>query len=478
VNLSYRPEMEHHERIDFGPKGTDEDTDLIFVWTLHHPETPAVPGGRYTIFADEETILYDGPYPFRDMAVRRETPEDLDGTPFGWSPMFDLLGPQDVLNGITTTIISNEMGRGIGNLVSDDDADVSVEALSSSMNLIKKKRGSELAPLEWPATPREFFEMRLAVTQTMTELVGSNSVAMGTPNEALGNDSSGAKLALIEATAMRNNSGMEQSHVNLIRDVSLTLIHLYRDFGGDHERVAKIAGKSRNYLLKSFTAGDLDDIDLVKVDMGNPLMRTVGGKLTIAERAVELKLIREGEFDKFIHLLKEGTAEPLFEERQAEELRIRGENEALMEGHAGHRALISDPHWKEIPRHLALLDNPALREPSPENEAIQTAVLKAVQEHITQFIQMPPWMVVMRGGPDALAIWQQIAAATMPAVGAAGGTAPPQPGEKSQTPAPKSGDASNTLNPQSSTEGVAGMPSMPTNPATGEQADIAGGMVQ
>ena len=448
----------------------DGDTDLVPLWTLYVPRSIAVPEGRLVILADEQCVFFDGAMPYRRIPLAREAPDEIEGLPFGWSPMFDLLGPQEIVNAADTMILSNQQ-RAVGNMQVPEEANVSVEEVAGNFNVFHVK-GGEIKAIEFPDTPAEFFAFKGEKVQAMQALVGTNGVAMGTPNAEIGNDSSGAKLALITETAMRNNSGLEQSHVDCVRETATSIIHLYRDFGGSLERKVKIAGKSKGYLVKSFTADDLADIDRVKVDIGNPMLRTTAGKMAVADKAVELGIIKKGELDKYLHILKEGTAEPLLEVEQSQLLRIRGENESLMEGGA-HRALISDPHWKEIPEHLSLLDNPALREPSPENEAAQMAIMGAVQQHIDLFLAMPAWMVLMRGGPEALAVFQQIQIAMAPPMpGTPTGTPPPEAGEESGTAPPKKGDANEAMNPMASRPEMPGLPSMPTSPLTGQPTDL------
>lgn len=455
----------------------EADTDLIPVYTYYHDRSAAVPEGRMVQFLADDIGLFDGALPFRRAPLARITPEELEGTPFGWTPMFDLMGPQDAVTGIDTATITNQLGRGVGNLKKTGDGAVSVEAIASSMNIVNVPTGTTLEPLEFPDTPKEFFTAKAEKISAMEVLAGTNSVWRGNPSDKIGADASGAKLALISDTAAINQSGFEKSWVDLNRDVALHgVVHLYRDFGGSVERLARIAGKANNYIVKEFTSDDLSDIDRVKVDIGNPVMRTTAGKMAVADRAVEMGLIPKGSADglqKYLHILKEGTAEPFFETQQAELMRIRGENERLMEG-GSHNALLTDPHWKEIPEHLSLLDNPQLREPTPENQEIQAAILGAVQQHIDLFKAMPPGLVIMRGGPDALAIWQQLQGVPV----MAGGTPPPAPGQPTGTPAPTPGGADATLNPNGSRPEMPGQPNLPTNPSTGQKPQMAGVTLQ
>jgi hypothetical protein len=455
--LQTKQEFEWHTRYGMRER---QESDLVPLFTLRHKKVEHVPDGRLTEFLSPKLWLTDGPFPYRDLYVFPIVCDWIEGTPLGHSPMVDTLGPQDVVDAIDTSMITNALNRGVGNLLADDNADVSLEEMSSSMNLIKRRPGSKVEPLQWPNMPPEFRELKQEKIAAIETLAGINSVIRGAPSEAVGQDSSGAKLALIEAEAIRNNSGLETSRADLFRDVCLAIVHLYRDFGGNLPRLARIAGKNNTYLLKDFVAEDLEGIDRVKVDVGNPVMRTPTGKMAIADKAVELNIIRPGELQKYVDLLKNGTVEPLFEAEQALQMRIRGENEALIEG-GTHRALISDPHWREIPEHLQLLDNPALREPTPENEQLRSVILAAVQDHINQFLQMPPWMVLMRGGAEALAMWQQVQSTMAPAPSA---TPAPAPGAPSGTKAPKSG-AETATNPDASKPQSPGMPAMPRNPS-------------
>ncbi len=455
-------------RIGFGTKA--DDTDLIECWDFFHKKTDALPSGRMVTLLSEDIVLYDGPIPYSDLPVYPCFPDELDGTPFGDTPMFDLMGPQDAVNGIDTATITNQLGRGIGNLLVPDDADVSIDQLAGSMNAIKYKGQNAPSPLEYPPVPADLYQSKKDKISAMEMLSGINSVTRGNPNESVGADSSGAKLALIDAKSIQNNSGLEKSYVGLVRSVCLAILHRLRDFGGDVERQAKLVGKNNQHLLREFVGADLDGIDLVKVEMGNPVLRTTSGKMAIADKAVELGIIKPGQLDKYLLLMRTGQDGPLYEVETGIQMRIRGENETLLDGTGDpHEASIADPHWREIPEHLSLLDNVAARGRSPEAQALQQRVTAAVQQHIDLFMQMPAWMVLLRGGPEAMAIHQQVQLMINPPIpGTETGTPPPQPGGSSSTPPPQTG-AEDVTNPVGSKPSLPGMPTMPTQP-TGQPA--------
>lgn len=467
VNLAFNSASDDCVRLDPARTGLEE-TDLIPLWTLHHMKTPAVPDGRIVVFASEDVTLIDGPYPYRTLMLAREAPDELGESPFGATPMTDLLGPQDAFNAADTSILTNQTLRGTGN-VKCNDPNVDITAFAGFGNVVQIKDNGVLEPLEFPATPSEFFQYKADKKEAMAALVGSNSVAMGSPSAELSGDAPGNKMALFVETAMRNNSGFEQSHVDAIRDTAQMVLHLYADFGGSHERLAKILGKSRAYLVKSFTADTLKDIDRVRVDLGNPALRTTQGKMSIADRMVELELINSDTAPQYLELIKTGSLDPLTENIEAEENFVRGENEALMDGSVPHVPFLYDNHIKHIRSHKALLNNPQLRQNTPENAAAQERITAALQVHRNMLLQMPPEAIAMLSASDR-AVYNEILALMAPPM-PPNGTTPPAPGASTGTPPPPAGDASSTMGPPQGGE-TPGLPSLPKSPLTGAPTDL------
>ena len=466
--LALTPAQDVSDRIGLGSTLRSADTALIPMWKFFHKRTAAVPEGRMVSFVDDNTVLFDGANPYRDeLPVKRVVADEIDGTPFGFTPMAHLLSLQEAVNGLDSSMITNALGRGVGNMVTNaPDGSVTVEEVSSSMNLIKTPPGSEVKALEWPDMPSEFANLKAAKISAMEVISGANSVVRGNPSENVGEDASGAKLALIAAQAIQANSGLESSYANLLRDICLAIINRYKDFGGSVPRLARLAGKNRQYMVKEFTASDLEDVDRVSVDVGSPMMRTVSGRMAIADKAMSYPKAEDRM--AYLHLIKEGTLDPGMEDGHSQSMRIRQENELMMEGQRP-RVLVSDPHWLEIKKHLSILDNPSLREPAPENEAIASVVLGHVQEHLMSLKTMDPTLVLAVGGQEALAFWQPAMAAAMPP--GVGGPPPPEPGATSGTPPPEAGAESvvEPSNPAASQEEMPGEPEMPNNPMTGEQ---------
>lgn len=437
-------------------------SELVPVFEFYHERTPAVPSGRYVKFC-KGYWLEGGPLPYNKVPLSRVVPSELIGTPFGYSPMFDLLGAQETVNGIDTSITTNQLGRGIGNVLTPRNANISVERFATSMNAIAYDGELKPEPLQLPPTPPEFFAYKKDKITAMETISGIGSVQRGTPSPEVGADASGSKLALLDAKAAQQNDGLEKTYVQMIRDVALNIIRIFRDFGGSEERLLRVIGKYNSYQVKEFLPSDLSDVEDVTVDIGNPVTRQISGRMALGDRLVELGIIKPENISYYINLIKHGALDPMIQGQQAAQLRIEEENEMLMSGAGQHRALITDAHWDEIPKHLELLDNPDLRKPG--SEMIQQAILEAVQEHINLLRAMPAELVLLRGGDRAMAIWS--AMQMMPQ----GEQPQPEPG------APGGNKAKSSVQNETKKDSMAApptQPKMPVEPSSGQRVSVPG----
>lgn len=464
---SYERKEAYERRVTWAD---DLDGCFIPVFDFYHKKSDALPNGRYLRYLNADIILGTGPLPYSSLPIIRAVPQEWPHTPFGTSKLWDLLGPQDIVNAIDTAVSTNQLNHGIGNILVPTGANINVEEIASSMNVITYDGVEKPEPLVIPQVPREMYEYKQEKIRAMETLSGINSVVRGNPSESVGADASGAKLALLQAQATQNNSHFEQEYVNLVRKTMSGIIQLLRDFGGNIPRLAKIMGKNGQYLVKEFTSGDISDVDRVQVDLGNPLMRTVSGKMAIADKLMTLP---PDKAQQYINLIKTGTLEPVLEGEQSTNMRIKAENELMMEGKPA-QVMFTDPHWNEIPVHLSLLDNPQLREPTPENQQIQQNILNHIQQHMQMFRNMPPDLAAMRGGQQAMQMWQLAQQAAQMQLGA-----PPQqpggPGQANNTMAPGQPSPAKPPGPtgppdQTLQNSQPQQPQMPVNPATGQRA--------
>lgn len=425
-----------------------EQSDIVPVHTFIHARTDALPAGRLVRYVSSDTILIDTELPFDELPMYRIAPSDQEGTPFGYTIAFDLLPLQEAIDRLASSVLTNQAAFGISNILIPVGSNLSSTDLGDGLNAITYTPvgNAKPEPLNLTSTPAELFKFIENLREYIQVLSGVNSVARGQPEASL---KSGAALALVQSMAIQFNSDLQRSYANLAADVGTGIVKILKRYART-KRVAMIAGKSNRSYMKAWTGSDLDRIDRVTVDLGNPLMRTTAGKVNMAEQLLGAGMIQTP--DQYIQVLTTGKLEPLIEGKQAELMNIRSENETLSEGGQA-RAVATDNHALHIQEHKVVLSSVESRQDS----TVVEATLSHIQEHLDLLRNTDPGLLILLG--------QQPIPPAMPPQGAPtpGGPPPELSGEMEAAPVEQPGPQ-----PQ--------LPNMPVNPLTGSPADITGGM--
>ncbi len=371
--LSLDPSDESNLRLLNSPDWNN--SDLIPVYTFRHDKTAALPGGKYVQYLDDETWLINSDLPYKTKNVFACYTEPQEDSCFGYSHLWHLLPLQEQLDNLVSTVATNQQ-LAVANILIPEGANIQLEQLAEGMNGFKyNAQAGKIDVLELVNTPKEVFDMIEFIIKQMETLAGINSVIRG---EVPTNLRSGSALALVAAQAMQFSSGLQESYVNLTEDVSTGIIELLGNpaFVQD-SRVALIAGKVNQPLLKQFVAGDLAPISRVQVELANPLAATTAGRVQLAETLVQNGIVKNPQ--QYLMVLQTGTLEPEIEGLQAELLLIKQENESLGQGEPC-TAIKLDNHALHISEHKAVLCNLDARQ--------NTEILKATLDHITQHEQL------------------------------------------------------------------------------------------
>lgn len=434
-------------------------SDLIPVYEFYHQKSEALPNGRQLVYVNKDAVLYDGPLPYRDIPVYRIAPGEFIGTPSGYTVAFDLLGLQETLDGLYSIIVTNQSTFGVQNLLLPQGHNISYSSLPGGLNVIEYDASSGVKPeaLNLTKTPPEIFNFVNKIESVMETISGVNSVARGNPEANL---RSGNALALIQSMAIQFNSGLQQSFAQLIEDVGTATITTLRDFAAV-PRVAMIVGKNNRSYMKEFTGNDLDKVNRVVVDMGNPLSKTTAGKLEMANNLLQQGIIKTAQ--DYIMVMKTGNLDTMVEGELSELSNIKAENENLAEG-LPVTVIMTDEHVLHIKEHKCVLASPDAR----ENVQVVQAVLKHIQDHIEQLKTADPNLMNILGQPS-LAQSPPGGGPQMPPPGA--GAPPPGPHKGGKAPSPAHGPMGA---PQGSTPPNIKHPNLPNNPMTGQAPVISG----
>lgn len=363
---------------------SNDNTDDIPVYEFFHRKTESMPQGRYMMFTDTESVMLDTPLPYRVMPIFRVSAGEILGTPYGYSPMFDVFPIQQGIDGLYSTIMTNQSAFGVQNLYVPRGADISIDSLHGSLNIIEGNAKPE--PLNLTETPPEVFKFLDMLIQAAETISGVNSVARGQPEASL---KSGAALALVQSMALQFVSGLQQSYVKLIEDSGTAIIQILKDYANT-PKVAALVGKNNRMLLKEFTGEDLQSINRVVVDVGNPLSRTIAGRVQMAEQMMQMGIIKDP--THYFQVLNTGRLDLMFEGDISQQLLVRRENEWLADGQDPIVAP-TDLHAFHIQEHRSVLDDPDIR----MNPEITRIVMDHMQQHIDMLTNTDPRLLMLTG---------------------------------------------------------------------------------
>ena len=363
---------------------SNDDTDDVAVYEFFHRQTESMPDGRYMLFLDSDVILLDAKMPYRTIPIFRIVPSEILGTPYGYTPMFDIFPIQEGINSLFGTIMTNQNAFGVQNIWMQRGADITVSNLEGALNVIESATKPEA--LNLTQTPAEVFKFLDMLIQQAETISGVNSVARGNPEASL---KSGTALALVQSQALQFISGLQQNYVKLIEDVGTAVIQILKDFANT-PKVVTLVGKNNRPLLKEFTGEQISSINRVVVDMGNPLSHTIAGRVQMAEQMMQMKIIKNPQ--QYFQVINTGRMDAMYEGEVDDLMLIKKENEELLEG---KNPLVSpmDKHSVHIDEHSAVLADPDLR-----NDANFTKiVMDHIEAHMNALRNTDPALLQMRG---------------------------------------------------------------------------------
>lgn len=349
------------------------DTDMIAVLTFYHVKSAACPEGRQMVMLPDGTVLSDSILLYAHIPVHRIVSADQIGTPFGMSISTDLLPLQEMLDAHYTTILSINENFSIPKILIPIGSQIGADNMSAGFQTISYN--AESGPpsiLAMPTAPDGLFKAMAKIQQDMETISGVNSVSRGQPEASL---KSGSALALVQSMAIQFHAPLQQSYIGLLEDVGTATIEIMKDYA-DTPRVIQIAGKrNKGIIQESFTGNDISSINRVQVQAGNPLSKTVSGRLSIAQDLLQNKIITNAA--EYLQVLQTGELDPLIQGSTAVLLNLATENEMLLDG-MKVPVMFTDDHMLHITEHTALASDPTIRM-DPSRFAL---LAEHIQEHI------------------------------------------------------------------------------------------------
>ena len=400
----------------------DEDEDLIPVYHFYHLKSDSILSGRYLKFAGSDLVLEDGAMKYSKLGVFRITPGEMFDTAEGYTEAYDMMMLQTVLNVLHSIPFTNQNAFALPMIHIPEGCEFSPEMMGMGFAVVKGGApGNEPKAINLCSTPAEVFTNRKDVSNSMQMMMGLNSTVTGN----IEHDMSGVALGRMQAMAIQFASCFQGSWVHLIEDGGTFMFEVLKKNMTQKKEIA-INGKNNRAISLSFAKEDLEGVDCVIVDIGNPLANTLTGRIELADKYLELGRITPDQYDQVV---RTGQIESVFEAADAQQTLVKLENELLREGKLP-RAMVGDKHSFHVQEHLAVISDPYLRERATMGDPLAVQILTAATQHAEEHAalaktQDPFWSFVTNEPPPP-----------QPQMGPPGPGGPPPEGEPPPEPPP------------------------------------------
>lgn len=352
--------------------------DLVGLWTFWHKKSPALQTGRKFTFVNG-AWLENGPLPeyFAEIPVYETCPAEAMFCGEGYSPGFDLQGPQQALNGTVSSLLTNLDALGVQSIWSPPGNTITAGQIAKGLRLLQCKVKPE--PIQLTANPKDAYTFVETMNKMMELLSGIDSVTRGQPESTL---KSGKALSIVESKAIQFANGAITNYFSLVERFCTALVRLLAfKLEEGNPRVVRIAGPFNTMLQKDYGTKQLRAVERIRVEAGNPLQRTVSGRFDLAEFFVSQGWVKTPEEAMSVFLT--GRLEPIYQADQAMLAGLTAERDALLAGKVVP-VLKTDYHSLHIREAAALLNTPEVR----LNNQLAAVILGHVLTH-TAMLYLP-----------------------------------------------------------------------------------------
>jgi len=377
----------------------DFDTDpQVPLYTLFHKPTPSVPEGREVRFVADGTILWDGPSVYgEELPVYRVASADVVDTPFGVSPLADVVALQQVVNMMFSTMTTNAVNHGVANIAVRSQANLSRSQWDGANIWEVEDPEKDVKALDLVRMSADVKDLAQMLLGEMTTLMGFNAVSLGMQEHQM----SGRLAALLDSKSVQYASLFIAGDRQAVTDLGTAVIDRYRRFARAPRNLEVIAGEGRRYMLEGFVGKQLGSIARVTVDTRNGIMSTVSGKMAFAETLVESGVLENPNplpLRVLTSVYTQGNLDVALLPVETSDMLMARENDMLARGEMPV-VRATDDHVAHILKHREVEANPSVR----MDEAVAAATGDHINEHIANLRMLDPALLKILGQP-ALAL--------------------------------------------------------------------------
>lgn len=366
---------------------TNGDDDMIYVYKAYAKPMASLPMGRMIIYAADDCVFYDDENIYESIPVEAFLPEKVLGIGFGYPQLTNLLAAQEMYDNSLSAIATNQSQFAVQNVAVPRGSNINVQELNGmrfvSFTPQNVPGGGKPEALQLSASSPETFKFSDLLDKVMTDIGNVPAALGGTPPPGV---TSGVAIATLSANAMEFLSGIGMSYFSCWEKTLEHAINCYKKFAKLDQSVA-MRGRNSQITMRSFKGQELQCISAVKIQIANPLMQTIAGRLEIAEKL--LTMPREI-WPQYVAILEGRPLTEIYKGDLSQMDLIHAENEMLSKGEIA-LALASDDHGLHAQEHAGLLNDPTVR----INGSAIGVILDHIQEHIRLAQTTDPFFLAM-----------------------------------------------------------------------------------
>lgn len=374
------------------------DNETIPVFYAFHEKTPAVPQGRFLMFADPTTVLEDSGLEdagYDEIPGYDNIVNTMAGSPFGYTVGFDLIPLQQGLNELVSAVTTNNINFATQCVMAPKGSNLHYQSLATGMTFIEwdPKMGPNAKPeaLNLVHSAPETYQLIDLHVKTMETLSGVSAMDRGQADASI---TSGQYAALITTNSVIFQAPLQRAYTGLCeRIMNGTIKILKRNMKSD--RVIQIVGTNNSSCAVTWGPEQLNEIVGVTTEILNPMLQTPAGKMQLADSLMKTGLIKDPQ--QFLGVYTDGDLPQLYHRQETQLILVKAENEALMKGQALIPA-ITDNHVMHILEHTANIDTIDARVNPSQPYVVNT--LNHIQAHINMLTTINPILAGIIGDPS------------------------------------------------------------------------------
>jgi hypothetical protein len=359
------------------------------LYEFRHDVTPGCPNGRVAWFLSTGELLFADEIPFMDKegnrkrCVRRLALKNIKGTAFGFSPLWLLMALQEAQDMLASIELTNYRAHGVGLILNPRGSDITPRKVAAGLSVLDHTPNLKPELANFTSQPIDIAGAQERTVGAMQNIVNVSAIDRGDPPASL---KSGSALLFVKATtaqAMQPYLNKMAAHHEGVAEDFLFLFSIFVRF----KKTVRIRGELAE-RTEEVDGEDIGGMLRVKLELGNPLTRSLAGQVQIA---TDLLMADRITTDDYFEIVDGGGIEKLLKKSTSQRILIEQENSWLRQGRPPLVAP-TDNHPIHMAQHAIELNSQQAR----LNPSIRMAVL----DHI--FRHQEAWQVATTMNPGLL----------------------------------------------------------------------------